>query len=178
MDKLTYIREQLKEAHQWLEGTMADVTSEVAHYLPPGAAIPVGAAYAHAIVSEDIVLHTMLQPGGTPLYTSTWADRTGLSVPHPPFSGDSWTTAYTAWTRTVQVDLPSLREYAQAVYAASDQYLASLTPDALDQPMEVPGLGTTTLAYVLGRFLVAHVDQMTGEISAIKGIQGRQGYPF
>jgi hypothetical protein len=130
------------------------------------------------VVSEDMMVHGMLGAAGGPLYVSGWADRTGLSVPHPSFPSDTYSTDYTAWTRNLRIDLDLLREYAKAVYAATDKYLASLTPEALDQTIEIPDMGTPSLAFLLGRFLVAHVDNMTGEISAIKGIQGARGYPF
>jgi len=80
----------------------------------------------------------------------------------------------------LRVDLPAAREYAKAVYANSDQYLASLTPDDLDTPIDLAGVGGSkvTLGHVLSRSVVAHADNIAGEISCLKGLQGLQGYPF
>jgi hypothetical protein len=90
----------------------------------------------------------------------------------PPPENPPWDE----WAGRVQVDLPSLRQYAQAVYASTDAYLASLSPADLDAAFQgFVGLET------LGSFLTGlglHAGWHTGEISAIKGVQGNKGYPF
>jgi hypothetical protein len=80
----------------------------------------------------------------------------------------------------VQVDLSALRQYAQAVYAASDAYLASLKPEDLNQPVDVSafGLGEQTVGWMLNNAVVGHVNNHCGEVSCLKGLQGVKGYPF
>ncbi len=177
MDPITLVREFLKQANDYLEMTMADVTPEQAHWTPPGVANPLGASYAHVVMSQDMVVNGMLR-GQAPLFVSTWAGRTGASEPMP-MPGPEWTN-YGPWTRSVQVDLPAMREYAQAVYAASDDYLASLTPEDLDRPMDLSslGVGQVNLAWALHMLLIGHVNNIHGEISCLKGLQGAKGYPF
>src|SRR5712692_7567119 len=46
-----------------------------------------------------------------------------------------------AWARRVRVDLAALRQYAHAVYAASDEYLRSLSPDALSLSVDLSARG-------------------------------------
>src|SRR4030067_3398759 len=82
---ISLLREQLKTVHEILEGTMADVTPEQAHWTPPGVALPIGATYAHVIVSEDGVGNGMLR-GGAPLFAAAWAGKTGLSGLPPAFN--------------------------------------------------------------------------------------------
>jgi len=55
MDAISLLRTQMREAHNLLESTLGDITPEQLHFLPPGRALPVGAAYAHVIFSEDIM---------------------------------------------------------------------------------------------------------------------------
>jgi DinB superfamily len=175
MDTLTLLREQLQQAHQFLESTMADVTPEQAHWIPPGIANPLGATYIHILVAEDMFVNTVFK-GGAPLLATTWAGKTGFNEPMP-VPGPEW-AHYAQWARRVQVDLPAMRQYAQAIYAASDNYLASLTPNDLDRVIDLSrlGVGQVTLAHALSRLVIAHVDNIIGEISCLKGLQGAKGY--
>ena len=137
---------------------------------------PAGALYAHAVVAEDGVINGMLK-GSAPLFASTWAGKTGLSEPMP-MPGPDW-EKYGEWAQSVRLDLPALKEYAQAVYANTDQYLASLTAGDLDRSIDLSamGLGTQTVGWVIGRLIIGHADNLTGECSALKGLQGLRGYP-
>ncbi len=176
MDIVALLRDQLKDAHTLLETVMKDVTPEAAHWIPPGQANPIGATYAHVVMTEDRIINGAIQRG-TPLYDSAWAGKTGLSE-LMPVRGEAWKD-YGPWTRRLQVDLPALRAYAAAVYAASDAYLASLSPADLAQPRDLSGvgMGTVTLAWIISREVVGHADNITGEISCLKGLQGQKGYP-
>ncbi len=104
MDSVTLLRQQLHTAQQWLEGTMADVTSEQAHWTPPGVANPLGATYAHAVASQDAIINGMLRQTA-PMVVSTWASRSGMSEPMP-MPGPDW-AKYGPWTRSVHIDLPT-----------------------------------------------------------------------
>jgi len=171
MDAISVLRENLQESHELLEGTVEGVGDEATHWAPPGAANPLGATYAHVVVSEDMVVNGMLG-GRSPMAMGSWAGRTGLSE-LPPSDAD-----WGAWARRVRVDLAALRQYAHAVYAASDEYLRSLSPDALSLSVDLSarGLGQRSLAWLIrGVALNAYVHG--GEISCLKGLQGLRGYP-
>ena len=51
MSTSSLIREQLKNAHDWFEGTVEGVTQEQADWQPPGTAHSIGSGYAHAVAS-------------------------------------------------------------------------------------------------------------------------------
>ncbi len=178
MDGVSLLRLQLQIAHEVLEGTMMDVTSEQAQWTPPGVATPLGASYAHTVLSEDMVINGMLRHQPT-LSMTTYAGKLGVSAPQP-IPGSGWTEAYPAWTRSVQVDLPALKEYAQAVHRSSDEYLASLTPEDLDSTLDLSaiGMGQPTLAWAFSILVIGHINNIAGEISCLKGLQGAKGYPF
>jgi hypothetical protein len=40
------------------------------------------------------------------------------------------------------------------------------------------GLRQVTVGYILNRLLIGHVDNMRGEISCLKSLQGGRGYPM
>jgi hypothetical protein len=113
-----------------------------------------------------------------PLYDTTWSSKAGLSELMPS-RGEEWHD-YASWTRRVRLDLLAVREYAKAVYANTDQYLVSLSPDDLDTALDLSGvgIGRVTLGWVLSRLVVGHADNIAGEISCLKGLQDLQGYPF
>jgi hypothetical protein len=175
MDTIALLRAGFQGAHGVLESTMNDVTPEQAHWTPPGIANPLGATYAHAVSGEDALLHSLVT-GDPPLSATTWAGKMGISEPAPrPGEGD-----YVAWTRAVRIDLPKLREFAQAVYAQTDDFLASLGEEGLEKPLDLSrfGLGQQTVGIFIGGIMLQHVNNHCGEISCLKGIQGAKGYPF
>lgn len=169
---VSLLRQQFQMGHQFLEGTIQGIASEHAHWTPPGKAQPLGANYAHIAVSEDALI-SMLLKGTPPLLASEWEGKTGLSEMPP--QAPPWNE----WAGRVQVDLDSLRGYAQAVYANTDSYLASLSDEDLSRSLDLSavGLGQQTVGSFLS-ILVFNIHTHTGEIACLKGLQGLQGYPF
>lgn len=172
MDAISLLRMQMRDAHELLESTLGELTPDQLHFDPPGRALPVGAAYAHVIFSEDILVQHL--KGEKPLFEN--GAPTGASEPHPNFmaEGADW-SQYPVWTRRVRFDLTQLRAYAQQVYANTDAYLATLAEGDLDKPDDFL---QQSVGHMISRAVIAHADNLTGEISAIKGAQGLQGYPF
>ena len=175
MNSVSLLRDQLKQSHEFLEMIMNDVTPEQAHWTPPGIANPLGATYAHLVIGEDGFVNGMLK-GSVPLMAGTWAGKVGLNEAPPSTPGESWHQ----WGLRVRVDLGPLRQYAQAVYAATDQFLASLADSDLTRPIDLSGfgLGNQTLAWCLSNGVLGHVSGHFGEIACLKGLQGAKGYPF
>jgi len=171
------LRSVVADARNVLDGTMADVTQAQAEYAPPGLANPLGATYAHVVWSEDTVVQGMFRQV-PPLFASSWTGRTGLSEPMPS-PGPEWVN-YASWTRRVKIDLMALRQYAEAVAAETDAWIASLSEADLDRPVDLSsaGLGQHTLGTAIALLLANHLGTETGEISVLKGIQGARGYPF
>lgn len=169
---VSLLRQQFKIGHEFLEGTLQGINTEQAHWMPPGKAQPLGANYAHVVISEDGLLNGLLM-GGTPLLASTWAGKVGVSEMPP--QAPPWDE----WANRVQVDLETLRSYGQAVYANTDSYLASLSDEALNRPLDLSavGLGQQTVGSFLS-ILIFNIHTHTGEIACLKGLQGLQGYPF
>jgi len=150
---------------------MEDVTSEQAHFTPAGVANPLAATYVHAVASEDLAINMVLK-GGAPLYATEWAEKTGINEVQPLTSAE--------WAHRVRIDVPTTRSYAKAVHAATDAYLASLTDEELSRVLDLTnfGLGQMTVGTILNRMVLGHIDNMTGEISVLKGLQGAKGYPI
>jgi hypothetical protein len=175
-----WIRGQVQSAHWFLEATMEDVNAEMAHWGPPGIALPIGAAYAHFVTSEDWIVNVLFR-GGVPLFAGPHAGRTGLSeLPPDPASAKDWAGEFAGWSRRVRIDLSVFRAYAQSVYAATDAYLSNAPDTELDRPMELSavGMGTQSVGFVVNNAVIGHAFSHCGEVSALKGVQGKKGYPF
>jgi hypothetical protein len=165
----------MKTNHDILEGTMESVTNEVAHWTPPGAAMPIGALYIHTLLSEDGMVNGLVR-GQAPLAATTWAGKAGISEPPPADFGASWAE----WAGRVKVDVGQARQFAQAVYASTEAYLSKASQAELDHTVDagIPGLPPMPAAAFIANILSSHVAEHTGEISALKGEQGLKGYPF
>lgn len=169
------LSEQLKAAHTTLEQTMEGVTDEVAHFMPPGKANPIAGTYAHLVFSEDLFIHNFLKKT-PPLLETTFKDKTGASEVHPM----DWEVAYPKWLKEVKIDVKQFREYAKAVFAESEAYLASLTDADLEKDVDMSafGMGTKKAHDFIANLISGHAYPIMGEISVLKGIQGLKGYPF
>jgi hypothetical protein len=171
------LRGALDSAHQVLEATTADVDDELANRPAPGNANPIGTSYAHVVLAEDGIVNGFLK-GQAPLAASSWAGRTGTDKPMPMpgmAEGDIG-----EWYHTARVDLAACRAYAQAVYAASTEFIGSADEATLARPvdMSMAGMGTMPLAAMFATVVIGHCNNLCGEISAVKGAFGLKGYPF
>jgi len=170
----SFIQNEFQQSHGILGMTMQDVTSEQAHWAPPGVAAPLGAQFAHVVTAEDMMLNGLVK-GGAPLFASTFAGKMGISEP-PPQAGSAWTD----WARSVKVELPALQEYGKAVFANTEGFIGSLDEAGLGRELDLSSfqLGTQSVGWFLSNVLAWHVNAHCGEISCLKGLQGARGYPF
>lgn len=157
--------------HEVLQGTMADVTQEQALWVLPGKAEPIGATYAHVLMSEDYFVNGVGK-GGAPLMATTFAGKTGIPSMPPEFP-ESWDT----WARTTKFDLAQMREYATAVFVATEQYFSSAAEAELDRVVDSP-VGQMPYSMLMTTIFGPHAANHCGEIAAVKGFQGLKGYPF
>jgi hypothetical protein len=174
---VTLLREQVRDGFRWLDGIAADLTSEDAHWKPPGLALPAGAVYAHVVTAMDAVVNAILK-GGAPLFVAEWAGRTGMSEPPPqPDPSKPGMADWTAWSWTVSIDLGMLRQYSRAVHAAIDRYLEALSDEDLDRTIDMSsfGIGWVTVSFMLNNAVLGHAFSHGGEISCLKGMRGKKG---
>jgi hypothetical protein len=171
MNAIDTHREGLRWSYELLEMVMAGVTDEIAHTQPPGTANSLAATYAHALIGLEAIPSGLLQ-GKAPLFQTSWKDRTGVSEPQQ--------ASDPAWARRVRVNIEQTRMYGKAAYESTDAYIAGLTDADLAREIDLTahGLGVRTISWCITALVVSHVNNMAGEISVLKGIQGLPGYPF
>jgi hypothetical protein len=172
MTSQALLRQQLTGYHDILEQTIADCPQDALDKNLPGATITsIGSIYAHLVLSEDGIVHGMLQ-GKPPIYKAqNWALRTGVQMPDPAGLNPEW-------ARSVRMKVPAFREYAKAVYAATDAYVTGLSDADLERKVQTGFIGEQTVGFVITNVLGWHAAQHTGEIAALKGVQGLKGLPF
>lgn len=168
MNAVHLIQANMKAYRDEYMGTVADVTPAVAQWVPPGGkAHCIGALMLHVANSEDTIVHQMCQ-GKSPLWQSGgWEQR--IKAPFNMMMKEQ--------TRGLKVDPAALQPYAQAVFAATDAYVKTLNDQALDRIINTP-IGQMPLGLILDALVVGHMANISGEISALKGLQGLKGYPF
>lgn len=156
-----------KQATDTLHGTMSDVTSDAAHYLPAGNANTIAANAAHIITGIDGIIHGLIM-GGTPLMAT---EPTGLSTPAP--MGGDWGD----WGRTVQIEKATLKAYAEKVIKSAADYINTLNDTDLTRNVTSPSGTEMSVGRWLG-IAILNTAWHTGEIASLKGTQGLTGYPF
>lgn len=165
-----FLRGQFQMAHGWLGDTAKGVSDEQAHWQPQGKVNPIGAQLVHVVLTEDMLASAAGKR--QPLAMSSWAGKAGFSEPPP--AGGSWGE----WAHRVKIDVDAVQAYTQAVWANTDAILAEMSDADLNSPFDLSAVGipNATVGTVLN-LLILNVYSHTGEISAIKGLQGLQGYP-
>jgi uncharacterized damage-inducible protein DinB len=169
MNGVQVLKDSLDASHRWYTGTVAGMQPQVAEYMPPGSAHPIGETMAHVLQSEDYIIAGMLQKKPTVWEREDWQARTGM----PNVSRQDAETA-----RSFKGDATALAGYQQAVYAQTDAYLSSISDSDLDRQLDLPQIGKMTVGGVLNFILVGNNFAHTGEIAAVKGLQDQKGYPF
>lgn len=172
MNAQNAVRQQLGFWHGTLGQVMSDCNEETAHKTLPGSTTEsIAAIYAHVMFSQDVIANVMLA-GKQPVYQSGgWEAKTGVPFPNgaPSLAGD--------WAKTIAMKLPEFHEYGKAIQQSVDGYLADLGDSEMQKKVTGP-FGEQTVEWIVVNLLGTHLPSHTGEIAALKGVQGLKGLPF
>ena len=156
-------------AHQLTFAVVGDCTPETLARRGEGTVESAGAILAHAIMSEDYFIQAMMQSKPL-LYTSGGFDASlNLGTDRPVQTPE--------WAAKIKLDMATFTPYMQAVFAATDAYVAGLSEADLDREVQGP-TGKQGLGTFLAGIGVFHLTEHLGEIAALKGVQGLKGLPF
>ena len=171
MDGLHTVHEQIAFVHDTLEKTIEDCNPETLSKNMPDATISnCGSIYVHSIFSEDAIVQGMCLGKAPVFHSQGWGAKFNVQMPENPEMD-------LEWGRGVKLDLASFREYAQAVYAATDDFVHHVTDADLARKIPTP-IGEMTVGFMLTSVVVTHPAMHLGEIAALKGVQGLKGLPF
>ncbi|OAI39730.1 hypothetical protein AYO38_07125 [bacterium SCGC AG-212-C10] len=171
MDARALLRSQFSQAKFVLDLVLNDCDEALLAWLPDGANIQTGATIlAHIVADADFLVNAGALNRPMVIQTGDWAQRAGVPAPSGPLmTGD--------WIAGVNLNLAGIRDYANEVFASIDEGLANAPDAVLDAERETP-MGKITTLQFLGTIGVYQIAEHTGEIAALKGIQGKRGLPF
>jgi hypothetical protein len=161
---------ELKRLHTMLDGCLGGLTPDQLHAVPGGhpRANTIAWNLWHVVRTEDNVVRFVLQNRRPPVWTEGgYADTLGLP---PVAQGTGMSTADAQALRIKDVGL--FREYAQKVWASSDEYLTAVDPASLDRVVTVKPLGDMPVIRVLAQVCVAHGMMHVGEIDLARTLIG------
>ena len=169
MEAKELLREQFKTMHQFLDMTIADCTPEVIEKKDDAWTInKIGSLYAHIVLAEDMMVGGMGKGGETVLKSNDWEKKLGV---------DAASSRQDEALASMTIDLDVFREFAKAVGAATEEFLASATAEQLEKEIDGP-VGKQPYITFLANIGLTHVAGHWGEIAALKGVQGLKGLPF
>jgi hypothetical protein len=169
MDVKDYIQLQFAGARRTVDAVMGGTTDEQFNWAPPGMANSMRTTFVHMLGTEDGLLHGMLLGQPTVWDAQGWSEKVGLAA--LPIGGHGWDEV-----KNATLALAPVLDYQQAVRAATDAYLATVTAEELDRKITFMG-SERSVAEVLA-MLGNHTASHAGDMAAIKGIQGVKGLPF
>jgi DinB superfamily len=169
MEIIEYIQKQFAGVRRQVDAVLKDTTQDQLNWTPPGTANSIGVTLVHMISSEDNFFHKILQGQKSLWETENWGEKIGLSA--PPGHANGWDDV-----KNKTLEIEPLLAYGKSVWAASDAYIAGLTPAELDNKVTIFS-GERSIADIMV-MQASHTLGHAGEMAAIKGIQGVKGLPF
>jgi beta-glucosidase/6-phospho-beta-glucosidase/beta-galactosidase len=173
MNAQSLLQAQFAQAHGIMQTAIGDCDTATLHHVGQDSTLGnIAAIYAHAVFGEDMVVNAMVR-GHAPVYHSGgWAAKVNVPMPQSPMQDIEW-------AKGVTMDLTSFNEYAKAVFAATDEFVAGASEAEMDRMVMNPIAGKEEpVAVVLGTLGLWHLQSHQGEIAALKGVQGKKGLPF
>ncbi len=169
MNAQQLVKSQIAFAHQTFRGIMQDVNDAIAASVPAGNIQPIGPIAAHAVLSEDYFMSVAM--GSSPIFQlEGWRPKLGV----PDAENTRLTDEVAAGTI---LNLEAFNEYATKVFASTEGWLENADADALGREVDTP-FGKMPALALAGGLVLYHISEHSGEIAAIKGIQGMKGLPF
>jgi hypothetical protein len=164
-------RSQLGFWHGTCGAIMGDCGEALNKQVQGATITSIASVYAHAVMAEDGIVNGMLQGKAPMFHSGGWEAKTGVKFP-----GET-AAINVDWAQSMKMDYPKFQEYAKAVFANTDSYLANLSDADLEKKVQTP-IGEQTIGWAVTTLLGTHFPQHAGEIAALKGVQGMKGLPF
>jgi DinB family protein len=170
MSTAEFIRSSLRQQHGMYNDAISDLTEEQLHWSANDKGLPASFILWHYVRTEDNIIQFVLQRKPT-----IWLER-GL---HEKFG----LPANAQGTGMSHEDAQNLRldpkdafyDYMQAVWQATDDFLANTNDEALQQMTTVKPLGEMPVQNAIGNMCLTHGFTHLGEIAHLRGLMGLRG---
>jgi DinB superfamily len=165
MDMVEYIKNNLAFAHRALADAR-NGTPEQLHFVPEHGSHSIAWCLWHTARVEDNVINGRCRQA-TPIWSEQWADRIGL-----PFEGMGTGMSDEEAGQIRIEDMEAFREYQEAVWKQTEEYLNSITPEDLESERPTRTGGTETVGQGISLHMLGHFNGHRGEINLLRGMQG------
>jgi hypothetical protein len=168
METVDYIQKQYVSVKRQFDGVMQETTEEQINWIPQGTANSIGVTLVHMTNTLDNAFHKILQNKPSLWESAGWGEKLGLSG--PPGRVHGWDEI-----KSKHLVLEPVLAYATNVFTQVDECLTGLPPVELDRLVTVYGNERPVAEMIIMQF--SHALIHTGEIAALKGLQGVKGLP-
>jgi hypothetical protein len=169
MTLVEFIQSELRRLHAMLDAATRDLTPEQWHAVPgnnPNANHIAFEMWHYARTEDNIVRFILQSRRPTVWMEGGWAEKLGL----PQVAQGTGMPAADAQAMRIN-DLAAFRQYVDAVYASTDEWLKSPDESTFDAPVTVKPLGEMPAIRALGQVCMTHGFTHLGEIELIRTLQ-------
>lgn len=170
MSTIDFIRGGLRQLHASFDDSVRDLTDEQLHWRANEHGLSAAFILWHYVRTEDNIIQYVLQGKPTVWIEGGWDTKLGL---HRTAQGTGMALEDAQALRIA--DKAGFLDYMQAVWKATDAYLAAMTDEALQEKTTVKPLGEMPIQNAIGNMCLTHGFTHMGEIAHIRGLLGLKG---
>ncbi|HYM16598.1 MAG TPA: DinB family protein [Dehalococcoidia bacterium] len=164
MNAAGYAKLQLEQAFNLMNAASDGMDETQYNWAPAGTCNSVAKSHVHAASSIDFFINHIAQ--GKPLAWPEHGPKLGLPA-----------NPQEIWSFSGTVPIAPIAEYSRQLQKAALDYVATLQDSDLDRQIDTQFFGKQSLAFIV-QLVGLHCAGHTGDISAVKGMQGLKGLPF
>ena len=165
------LRSSLKSMHALLDKAVEGMTADQLNFRPSEGGVSGFFSLWHYVRTEDNIVNFVTQARPTVWLNGGYNEKFGL----PRNSQGTGMTEAEANAVQVQ-DVKAWHGYQQGVWAATDAYLASMSPDEFNsRRVTIKPLGEMSLWEGIYGVCLSHGYRHVGEIEYVRGVQGLGG---
>jgi hypothetical protein len=171
MNPLIILRRSLVSMHQLLDKAVEGMTPEQFNFRPQEGGVSAFFSLWHYVRTEDNIVNFVVQRKPTVWLEGGYDEHFSL---HRTGQGTGMTVDE-ANAVTIQ-DVPGWLEYQRKVWAATDAYLAAMSPAEFEsRTVVIKPVGEMSLWDGLYGMCLSHGYRHVGEIEYVRGVQGLGG---
>ena len=164
MNATQYAKTEIRQGLDFLDLCVDGMTDEQYNWKPSGTCHRASKLHAHILFYLDLSINLVL--GANPSSWGQFARKEGLGA-----------NVAEIWTADSNITLSTMQEYANSLKYSVEAYFGSVSDEDLDREVDTRFLGTQSVGWML-TFITYHTLIHTGEIAAVKGMQGLRGLPI
>lgn len=165
------LRSSMASMHALLDKAVEGMTAEQLNFRPQEGGVSAFFSLWHYVRTEDNIINWVAQQRATVWLNGNYDEYFGL----PRNSQGTGMTTDEANAVQIQ-DVAKWHEYQKAVWAATDTYLAAMSPDEFDsRKVTIKPLGEMSLWDGIYGVGLSHGYRHVGEIEYVRGVQGLGG---